>query len=180
MTNRTLIRPPLATDEQAFIAAMQASRSLHHPWVAMPVTSREFVAYLQRNEQPNMERFLACRRGDGAIVGFLNLSEIIRGSLQQAFIGYGAVAGHEGRGYMTEAMHLVLEHAFAVLGLHRVEANIQPGNSASIALAERTGFEMEGFSPEYLMVDGEWRDHQRWAVREATWRAALAARPEKA
>ena len=177
--NRVLIRPPLATDEHAFIAAMQASRNLHHPWIEMPVTSRDFAAYLQGSEDPRIARFLACRRGDGAIVGFLNLSEIIRGKLLQAFLGYGAVAGHEGRGYMTEAMHLVLDQAFTRLGLHRIEANIQPGNHASIALVERVGFEVEGFSPEYLMVDGAWRDHQRWAVRETTWRAALAARPVK-
>ena len=156
---------------------MRASRELHHPWLAMPVTPPEYAAYLQRNAGPAVERFLACRRGDGAIVGFLNLSEIIRGKLQQAFLGYGAVAGFQGRGYMSEALQLVLAHAFGPLGLHRVEANVQPANAASLALVSRAGFEREGFSPKYLMVDGEWRDHERWAIREETWRAAAAARP---
>ena len=144
---------------------MDASRELHHPWLAMPSTAGEFAAYVQRNEDPAVERFLACRREDGAIVGFLNLGEIIRGKLQQAFLGYGGVAGFTGQGYMTEAMELVLDQAFGPLGLHRVEANIQPGNHASIALARRVGFEKEGFSPKYLMVDGDWRDHERWAIR---------------
>jgi ribosomal-protein-alanine N-acetyltransferase len=58
----------------------------------------------------------------------------------------------------------VLELAFDVLGLHRVEANIQPANAASIALAKRCGFRMEGFSPEFLYIAGAWRDHERWAI----------------
>ena len=169
--SRVLLRPPLHADRDAFIAAMQASRELHHPWLAMPTTPREYAAYVDRNADPAVERFLACRREDGAIVGFANLGEIIRGKLQQAFLGYGGVAGHTGRGYMGEAMQLVLEQALDRLGLHRVEANIQPGNHASIALARRAGFEKEGFSPKYLMVDGEWRDHERWAIREDAWRS---------
>jgi ribosomal-protein-alanine N-acetyltransferase len=71
-------------------------------------------------------------------------------------------------------MHLVLRDAFTNLGLHRLEANIQPGNDASVALARRCGFELEGFSPRYLKVGGRWRDHERWAIRAETWRAARA------
>jgi ribosomal-protein-alanine N-acetyltransferase len=167
--SRVIIRPPMATDQAAFIEAMQRSRELHGRWIEMPSTPEQYAVYLRRAADPSVERFLACRAEDGAIVGFLNLSEIIRGKLQQAFLGYGGVAGFERRGYMSEAMQLVLEHAFTVLGLHRIEANIQPGNEASIALARRAGFEREGFSPSYLMVDGRWRDHERWAIREETW-----------
>ena len=174
--SRVLIRPPLVTDGPEFIAAMRASRELHGAWIQMPSTPEEFAVYLRRAADPSVERFLACRRDDGAIVGFLNLSEIIRGKLQQAFLGYGAVAAHAGHGYMTEAMDLVLEHAFTVLGLHRIEANIQPGNEASIALARRAGFEKEGFSPSYLMIDGQWRDHERWAIRAETWAISRTTR----
>jgi [ribosomal protein S5]-alanine N-acetyltransferase len=73
---------------------------------------------------------------------------------------------------MTEAMQLLLREAFTRLDLHRIEANIQPGNVRSIALAKRCGFELEGFSPRYLKVGGRWRDHERWAIRAETWRAA--------
>jgi ribosomal-protein-alanine N-acetyltransferase len=73
------------------------------------------------------------------------------------------MAEMRGRGLMTEAVQLATAHAFA-LGLHRVEANIQPGNLRSIALVERLGFRLEGFSPRYLRMGGEWRDHKRWAL----------------
>ena len=114
---------------------------------------------------------LACRRDNREIVGYFNISEIVRGPMQSAFLGYGAVAAHAGHGYMTEGMQLVLERAFTELRLHRLEANIQPGNSASIALVRRCGFVHEGFSERYLKIAGRWRDHERWAIRAEQWRS---------
>jgi len=170
---RVAVRTPTPADQDAFIAAMRASRALHRPWISMPETPEKYAAYVARAEDPRSEPFLACRIDDGAIVGFLNVSEIVRGPFKSAFLGYGGVAGYAGQGYMTEAMRLVLREAFTRIGLHRLEANIQPGNTASIALAERCGFELEGFSPRYLKVGGRWRDHERWAIRSETWRATL-------
>ena len=167
-----VLRTPTAADQNAFIAAMRQSRSVHRPWVYMPETPERYLAYLARVQDPRYAPFIACRLQDGAIVGFLNLSEIVRGAFKSAFLGYGGVAAFAGQGYMTEAMDLVLREAFTRLDLHRVEANIQPGNVRSIALAKRCGFELEGFSPRYLKVGGRWRDHERWAIRAETWRAA--------
>jgi len=79
------------------------------------------------------------------------------------------VAAHRGQGYMSEALDLVLHEAFVTLGLHRLEANIQPANRGSLALARRAGFVLEGFSPGYLKIAGEWRDHERWALRSEAW-----------
>ena len=62
---------------------------------------------------------------------------------------------------MTEALTLVLREAFGTQKLHRLEANIQPGNAPSIALVKRLGFELEGMSPRYLKIGGRWRDHER-------------------
>ncbi|MBC8106827.1 MAG: GNAT family N-acetyltransferase [Anaerolineae bacterium] len=77
---------------------------------------------------------------------------------------------------MTEAMELLLRHAFTKMKLHRLEANIQPDNSASIALVQRCGFRMEGRSPRYLKIAGRWRDHGRWAITIEDWRGRLASR----
>jgi len=171
-----VLRPPAPGDCDAFVAAMLASRDLHRPWITMPETRAAYAAYLERTAPGNFAPYLVCRAEDGAIAGFANLSQIIRGPLQQAFLSYGAVAGHTGRGYMTAALGLVLREAFVALGLHRLEANIQPGNEASRALARRCGFALEGFSPRYLKVGDRWCDHERWALTEESWRTARPAR----
>jgi ribosomal-protein-alanine N-acetyltransferase len=140
----------------------------------MPQSAEAYAAYLERARRETNAFYLARRVDDDAIVGFLNISEIIMGKLQSAFLGYGAVAQFAGHGYLTEAMRLLLKEAFTELRLHRLEANIQPDNVASIALAERTGFQCEGFSPRYLKVGGRWRDHERWAITRETWLARRA------
>ena len=173
---RVLLTAATAGDEADFIAAMRASRTLHRPWIAMPETPAAYASYVERNASDRYDRLLLRRRSDGALAGFLHLSEIVRGSFQSAFLGYGGVAALAGQGYMTEGMQLLLRHAFSTLGLHRVEANIQPGNRSSIALADRSGFELEGYSVRYLKVGGRWRDHERWAIRQESWRAAQPAR----
>lgn len=162
---------PTLDDEQEFVAAMRASRALHHPWVSFPSNGEAFREYLARCAQDSFAGRIVRRRSDGAIVGVVNLSEIVRGRLQSAFLGYGAVREHAGQGYMSDGLRLVLREAFEVMRLHRVEANIQPANVASIRLVERCGFQYEGLSPRYLKIGGRWRDHQRWAMRVELWRA---------
>jgi ribosomal-protein-alanine N-acetyltransferase len=149
---------------------MRASRRLHRPWLTPPVTPAAFDALLRRAAEESFVSLLARRHPDDALIGYFNISNIIRGALQSAFLGYGAVAAYAGNGYMTEGLDLVLAHAFTRLGLHRLEVNIQPGNAASIALARRCGFEREGFSPRYLKIGGRWRDHERWAILAEEWR----------
>jgi ribosomal-protein-alanine N-acetyltransferase len=160
-----------AQDGEEFVAAMRASRELHRPWTAPPQTRDDFAVLLRRTEDASFVSLVVRRRQDGALVGYFNISGIIRGPLQSAFLGYSVVAAHAGQGYMSEALELVLAHAFGPLALHRIEANIQPANASSIALAARGGFVKEGFSERYLMIAGEWRDHERWAMRVEQWRA---------
>jgi ribosomal-protein-alanine N-acetyltransferase len=77
---------------------------------------------------------------------------------------------------MSEGMDLLLRHVFTELRLHRIEANIQPGNKASIAPVQRAGFVREGLSERYLKLGGRWRDHERWAIRSEQWRAPKRGR----
>lgn len=161
---RLYARPPRATDADAFVAAMRRSRDLHRGWAAPPTSPEAFAAYLAREGRDDVAGYLFLRRDDDALVGYANLSHIFHGALCGAVLGYNGVAGHTGRGYMTEGLGLVLRDAFGRHGLHRVEANVQPTNAASLAVVRRLGFRKEGYSPRYLRIAGEWRDHERWAL----------------
>jgi ribosomal-protein-alanine N-acetyltransferase len=162
---RIVIRPLAAGDEAEFVAAVRRSRALHQPWVSPPDTPKRFREQLQRMGAPGQCGLVVCRRDDGALVGVFNITNIVMGPFRSAYLGYYAFAGHERQGLMREGLLAVLRHAFGRLRLHRLEANIQPGNRASIALVRACGFECEGYSPRYLKIGGRWRDHERWAIR---------------
>ena len=118
------------------------------------------------------ERLEIRRVADKSIIGSIEISRIARGNFQSAYLGYRIDTAHRGHGYMSEALQLGLRHAFRTLGLHRVEANVEPGNEASIALVRRAGFTREGYSRRYLKIGGRWRDHERWALLREDWRPA--------
>lgn len=167
---RVYLRAPARSDRDEFVSLMRKSRSFHRPWATAPTDDARFDAYLADARRADFEAMLVCRVQDEAIVGFFNLSQIARGSLQSAYLGYAVGKPYARHGYMREGIELVLHEAFATLRLHRVEANIQPENRASIALAEGAGFRREGFSPRYLKIGGRWRDHERWAILADEWR----------
>ncbi|MGW1886828.1 GNAT family N-acetyltransferase [Streptomyces sp. NPDC001970] len=152
-------------DADEFTALARASRDLHRPWLFPPETGEAYAAYAHKLiDDPTKEGLLVCDRDDGRIAGFININNIVRGGFLCGAVGYGAFAHAAGRGLMSEGLRLVVQYAFGPLGLHRLEANIQPGNAASIALVRGLGFRLEGFSPDFLFIDGAWRDHERWAI----------------
>src|ERR1700687_2667439 len=168
---RVFLRPPASRDREEFIALNRASARLHRGLVSPPTQPEQFNAFFKRCRRVDCVCFLVCRVDDGAIVGSINLSQIFRGGFQNAYLGYYVGEGHSGQGHMTEAIYLMLRYAFEDLKLHRLEANIQPGNVASIALVKRAGFVREGYSRRYLKICGRWRDHERWAIIADDWRA---------
>jgi ribosomal-protein-alanine N-acetyltransferase len=170
------IRSLRAADRDEFLAMVRASRELHRPWAYPPERQDQFDDLLSRCRREDFCCLLAAV--EGRIAGVFTISQIVRGAFQSAYLGYYASAEFAGQGVMREAMRLVLAHAFGALALHRVEANIQPQNQASIALARGAGFRLEGFSPRYLLIGGQWRDHERYAVTADEWaqrRAEVAA-----
>jgi ribosomal-protein-alanine N-acetyltransferase len=169
MSPRVAIHPVQASDAAELVTANLASIALHEPWVSPCRDHASFLGYLARCDGERSMGFIARERESGRIAGVVNLSEIVRGFFQSAYMGYYGIVGMNGRGLMGEAVSLVVTHAFRDLGLHRVEANIQPANEPSRALVQRLGFRLEGFSPRYLRINGEWRDHERWAVLADEW-----------
>jgi [ribosomal protein S5]-alanine N-acetyltransferase len=160
---RVGIRRPAAGDCDEFLALVQSSQNLHRPWVDPPSSRERFYAYVKNRQGLTDDGFLICDVPAGRIVGVVNVNNIVRGLFQSAYLGYYVGAAFAGHGYMTEGLALVVRYAFTELALHRLEANIQPPNVASIALVRKCGFRREGFSPRYLQAGGQWQDHERWA-----------------
>ncbi len=166
---RVLLARPRPDDEPAFLERVAASRELHRPWATPPETPEAYRAYLLRLRRHDQAGFLVREREGGALAGVVNVSNLVLRQFRSAYLGYYAFRPLAGRGYMTEGLALAIDYSLAVMGLHRLEANVQPDNARSLALIQRLGFRKEGFSPRYLFIDGEWRDHERWAVTAEEW-----------
>jgi ribosomal-protein-alanine N-acetyltransferase len=154
--------------EAQFLAAVRRSRELHRPWVSPPRSKADFRYYLSIKQGAHNASYFVLSAED-ELVGVINLAEIVLGPFRNAYLGYYAFSPHQRRGYMTHGLRAVVSRAFQRHGLHRLEANIQPQNRASIALVESLGFRKEGFSPRYLKIRGRWRDHERWAITREDW-----------
>ena len=170
--HRVALRLLARGDRDEFLRLAAESRTLHRPWTYPPERPEQFDELYARSRRDDTVCLLACLRDGGDIAGVLIISQIVRGAFQSAYLGYYAHERHAGQGLMREALEQILDHSFGPLGLHRSEANIQPGNAPSIALARGAGFRLEGFSPRYLLIGGQWRDHERYALTAEDWAQA--------
>jgi len=169
MPEHIVIKPGRLADEGEFLAAVARSRKLHRSWVQAPLTPDAFRDHLGRHEGPRSAVFFIWIEEPRGLVGVVNLNEIVRGVFQSAYLGYYAFEPFAGRGLMRKGLSRVIAHAFRIMKLHRLEANIQPGNTRSKALVKQLGFRREGFSPRYLKIKGRWRDHERWTLLSEEW-----------
>jgi ribosomal-protein-alanine N-acetyltransferase len=163
MTFQPTVRPARYSDRSMLVAAHAANRSFHHPWCSPFTDDDGFDAWWGSVMAGPKAAFVACDT-EARLIGVVNLTEIVFGCFRSAYVAYHGTREHCGHGLMTEVVRMVTRIAFDDFGLHRLEANIQPMNQASIRLVERLGFVREGSSRSYLHVDGEWRDHERWAL----------------
>jgi ribosomal-protein-alanine N-acetyltransferase len=168
--HKVFLRAPSRRDAVEFIALSRASLAFHKGRVSPPHNAEQFAEFIRRSRRPDTVCFLVCRIADRSIVGAINLSQIFFGGFRSAYLGYYVGDAYAASGYMTEALQLMLRYAFTRLRLHRIEANIQPDNVASLALVRRAGFVQEGFSRRYLKIAGRWRDHERWAILVEDWK----------
>jgi ribosomal-protein-alanine N-acetyltransferase len=161
---KVLVRSLQAADGEAFVAAARRSRRLHAPWVSAPRDEAAFERHCARFTAPANHAFVVCTEPGGQLAGAIHLTNVVLGAFCSGYLGYYAFDGFQGRGCMKRGLQAVARRAFTDLKLHRLEANIQPGNLASIALVRACGFQLEGHSPRYLKIGGRWRDHERWAL----------------
>jgi ribosomal-protein-alanine N-acetyltransferase len=165
------LRVPQGGDYAEWAALRESSRDFLVPWEptwpADDLTRGAFRRRLKRYAEDLRNdlayAFLIFRSEDNALVGGLTLANIRRGVAQAGSIGYWTGAPFARKGHMTAAMRALVPFSFGTLRLHRMEAACIPGNTASVRLLEKTGFQREGYARNYLCINGVWQDHLLYA-----------------
>ena len=176
-TARLTLRPLAVQDAEAYLAYLERNAAYLQPWE--PARDRHFYTIdRQRADLEGMvtdmrhgssARYIAFERDGTPIVASINLSNIRRGVIHGAIVSYSVGETIAGRGYATEMLHAVVNYAFDVLRLHRIEASYQPNNRASGRVLEKAGFVVEGYARDYLFLDGAWRDGVLVSRRNEAW-----------
>ena len=153
-----MIRPLTADDAGELAALLVENRAFLAPFE--PDRGERFYTVEGQLERLGQEDKHVFAILDGEqIAGTLSLSNVVRGPLQSANLGYWVVEKANGRGLASKAVGRVIPVAFDELGLHRLEAGTLVDNLASRRVLEKNGFEEIGIARGYLHIGGEWRDH---------------------
>jgi ribosomal-protein-alanine N-acetyltransferase len=147
--------PPPGTNPVGFTELGRSIARHRRDWKAG--TGFVFVTVLRERREP--------------IVGRVALTSVTRGPFQSAQLGYWMDVAHVGRGFMSEAVELVLDFAFEWLSLHRVQAAVMPQNAASRRILSRRGFREEGLAERYLLIGERWEDHLLFGLTLEEWQA---------
>jgi ribosomal-protein-alanine N-acetyltransferase len=174
---RVGIRPLRLRDAGAWSEARIRNEHWLRPWEGRPPQRRDpswqerhspsaFAAMLRtlRRESKQGRCLPFAVTYDGDLAGQVTVSNIVRGAFESASVGYWVDRRLAGRGVIPEALAMVVDHCFDTAGLHRIEANVRPENTASRRVVEKLGFREEGLHPRFLYIDGDWRDHLCFAV----------------
>jgi ribosomal-protein-alanine N-acetyltransferase len=173
-----ILRTMTENDYEGWLEVRQRCQDWLLKWEPRPAASahlaedrRSFNARCAIRER---ERALGVAFGFGVFIGGkfageVTLSSIQRGPMQSAYIGYWIDEALAGEGYTPEAVVAVLQFAFDVLELHRIEISIIPRNKASLRVVEKLGLRFEGVAERLLEIDGAWEDHSRWAITAEEW-----------
>ena len=150
--------------EKEYLRAVKGSLKTLKPWIEVVKTHKSFSQFVRKVSTPEDKAYLVRRLGDDALIGTVEIRDIFLGHFRCGYLIYYAFEGFRGQGYMKEALSCVIDKAFNKFKLHRLEANIQPSNKDSIELAKSVGLSYEGYSPKFLKINGDWKDHERWAM----------------
>ncbi len=171
MSTGTRLRPIELSDAAELAAIVRASADHLRPFEP----TRPDSYFTETGQRATIGVLLAAAQKGGSVpfvivgdddelLGRITLSGVTRGALQSCALGYWVRADRTRQGHATRAVGLAVDHAFRELGLHRVQAETLPENTASQRALERNGFERYGFAPEYIRIAGEWRDHVMFQV----------------
>jgi RimJ/RimL family protein N-acetyltransferase len=173
-TERLRLRPLARTDAPALLAIFADPRVMRYwstpPWAGIEAAQAFIERDLEAMRAGSHLRLGLERRSDALLIGQCTLYDIVQPS-KRAQLGYSMAAEAWGQGWMHEALGALLEHGFSALQLHRVEADIDPRNSASARSLERLGFVREGLLRERWIVAGEVSDSALYGLLARDWRA---------
>lgn len=176
---RLRLRPFGAADVDELVALYadpEVIRFMAGPRVRDADDARSLLAEIDAHARHRtLFQWAVARRGDDRLLGSVTLAEL-QWSHRRAEIGFALTPAHRGRGLMGEAVARLLDHAFEGLGLHRVEADVDPRNEPSLRLLERLGFRREGWLRERYRQGDEWQHSVFLGLLEGEWRER-AARP---
>jgi ribosomal-protein-alanine N-acetyltransferase len=187
LTDRLTLRPPRTGDVPELRRALRANADHLRPWSVAPVPGEDLTSLasvsttVMRNRREwkrgqSLVLMITPRSDEDHIIGRIALGGVLLGAFQNAYVGYWIDAAHQGRGLMTEAVRATTTFAFRVAGLHRLQAAVMPGNTASLRVLDKVGYRREGAAQRYLCIAGIWEDHEIFAVTSEEWRDE-SARP---
>ena len=163
-TSTIEIRPVQEEDEVEYLKNYRLSKAILKPWVQAPKNATEFKEYVCEMSSEENKAFVVIDKKTQSMLGIVELRDIFMFDFKNSYIIYFAFVPNLKKGCMSQAVKMVTKFAFNKLKLHRLEANIQPTNLASLALARSCGFIKEGYSPKFIKKNGKWKDHERWAI----------------
>ena len=171
---RVFLRPPKRRDALKWQKLRMSSKSFLVPWEpswdASSCTRRAYLRYFKNsNYLANIDRaysFLIFKTDDKTLLGGINIGNVRRGVSQSASLGYWIGEKYSRKGYMKEALKLLIPSLFVDLRLNRIEAATLEENIASKNLLKKIGFKKEGVLRKYLKINGTWRDHILYGLLE--------------
>jgi ribosomal-protein-alanine N-acetyltransferase len=176
---RVLLRPVETQDFGAWQEIRQRNRQWLTQWeprreAGSVDPSQDEKAFAVRCRSRQRERQLGVGWGFGvfvedALVGEININNVVRGAFQSAHVGYWVDEKQAGQGYTPEALAVLLRFAFDVVGLHRIQISIVPRNVASRRVVEKLDLRCEGLAERYLEISGTWEDHLKFAFTAEEW-----------
>lgn len=180
-TPRLILRSMTEADAPRALEFYRENREFHADW--SPLRGEEFYTLegqlrvireeiRMEQERQGMRLWIYRKDDSSRPLGNIGFSQIIRGHFCSSFIGYQMDHEEVRKGYISEALAEVLRIGFTELGLHRIEANIMPGNAASIATVTKFGFRPEGVARNYLRIAGQWEDHVHYVLLREDWEQA--------
>ncbi|WP_299445667.1 GNAT family N-acetyltransferase [uncultured Phycicoccus sp.] len=164
------LRPLMYADGPVFQAVRRANAEWLEPWDATapdpstpPRSFEDLVRQYDDDGAAGRALPLAIESA-GRLVGQVNVGTVVFGSFRSCHVGYWVSRAVAGQMIVPTAVALVADHLFTRVGLHRMEINIRPQNTASLAVVRKLGFRAEGHRPHYLHIDGAWRTHLSFAI----------------